>query len=117
MENVPSSATQIMVTIIPIVGIVMGSVLIFFFLLYNHKQKILMIEKGLIEKSNFDLDIFSLFSGIFLLGIGLSLTIFFSIKEGMSYIILSGIIPLSAGSSLLIFFIIRLAIYKNKNEQ
>ncbi len=116
MQSLPSTAAQIIVTIIPIVGIVMGCIVIFLFLLYNHRQKMLMIEKGIIEKNNFDLDVFSLFSGIFLLGIGLSLTIFFSIKEGAGYSILSGIIPLSAGISLILFFIIRIKLLKSDNE-
>ncbi len=76
----------------------------------------LMIEKGFVKSSNFDIDTYSLFSGIILLGIGLCLTLFFSIKEGASYSVLSGIIPLSIGFSLIVFFIIRITLFKNNNE-
>ena len=117
MQSMPSTAAQIIVTIIPIVGIVMGSIVIFFYLLYTHRQKMLMIEKGLMQKSSFDIDIFSLFSGLFLFGIGLSFTIFFSLKEGISYSILSGLVPLSCGLSLILFFTIRLILHKNNNDQ
>lgn len=110
----PSTAAQIIVTIIPIVGIVMGSIVIFFFMYYNYKQKILMIEKGITERGNFDIDTYSLFAGIVLFGVGICLTLFFLIKEGASYSALGGIIPLSTGLSLLVFFIIRLYL-KNKN--
>lgn len=116
MQSVTSTAAQVIVTIIPIVGIVMGSTLIFFYLLYSHRQKMKMIEKGLIsQKSLFDIDSFSLFSGLLLLGIGLSLTLFFLIKEGSGFGVLSGIIPLSGGISLLLFFWIRMSVL-NPNE-
>ncbi len=116
METLPSTAAQIIVTIIPIVGIVTGSIVIFFFLLYNHRQKMLMIEKGGGSNNKFDIDTYSLFAGIILFGIGISLTMFFSIKEGASYSVLSGIIPLSIGFSLIVFFIIRITLFKSKNE-
>jgi hypothetical protein len=108
----PSAAAQVIVTIIPIVGIVMGSVVIFFFLLYNHKQKMLLIEKGINKKINFDLGIFSIFTGLLLFCIGLCLTIFFAMKEGISYGLLSGIIPLSCGVGLISYYIIRILFYK-----
>lgn len=111
----PSTAAQVIVSIIPIVGIVVGGVVVFLYLLTNHKQKVLMIEKGLIsDKSYFDMDSFSLFTGLLLLGIGLSLSIFFLIKEGVDYGVLSGLIPLAVGISLLLFFMLRIKI-KGKN--
>jgi hypothetical protein len=108
----PSAAAQVIVTIIPMVGIVMGSVVIFFYIFYNHKEKMLMIEKGINRKINFDLGIFSIFSGLILFCIGLCLTIFFAIKEGISYSLLSGIIPLSCGFSLISYYIIHIIFNK-----
>jgi len=117
--NSASTAAQVLVTVIPIVGIVTGGMVIIMFIYYNYKQKVLLIEKSadsvMSKKKNFDLDTFSLFSGLILLAIGLSLMIFFLIKEGMSYSVLSGLIPLSVGLSLLVFFILRIKIYK-KND-
>lgn len=112
MESVPSVAAQIIVTIIPIIGIVAGSTIIFFYLLWNYKQKMLMIEKGIVQRT-FDLESFSLLSGLILLGIGLSLSLFFYLKEGLSYSILGGLFPLSIGFSLAIFFIIKKITNKN----
>jgi hypothetical protein len=108
----PSSAAQILITIIPIVGIVMGAFVLFSYIYYNHKQKILMIEKGIDKRISFDLDVFSLFTGLLLFSIGLCLTIFFRIKEGTGYGLLSGIIPLSCGISLLVYYMIRKFINK-----
>ncbi|MBN2401615.1 MAG: hypothetical protein JXN64_04375 [Spirochaetes bacterium] len=110
-------AAQVIVTIIPIVGIVMGCAVIFFYIFYNHKQKMLMIEKGTSLKSNFDLGIFSIFTGLLLFCIGLCLTIFFALKEGISYSLLSGIIPLSCGVSLIFYYIIRIIFNKKSNAK
>lgn len=107
MNDVPSTAAQVIISIIPIVGIVMGSGVIFFYLLWNFKNKRLMIEKGFIDTRTFDLHAFSLFAGLILFSIGFSLVFFFVLKEGLNYGVLSGLIPLSVGISLIVFFLIR----------
>jgi len=107
MQSTPSAAAQVIISIIPIVGIVMGSVVIFFYLRWDYKKKILMIEKNLLKRNEFDFKFFSLFTGLILSGIGLCLTVFFSVKDGLSYGVLSGLIPLSIGMSMLIFYIIQ----------
>ena len=103
----PSTAAQVIVSIIPIVGIVMGFLVIFFYLLWSFKVKVHMIEKGIYTRTPFDMDTFSLLSGLVLFIMGLVLTIFFLVKDGFSYGVLSGLIPVSIGVSLLIFFIVR----------
>jgi hypothetical protein len=108
----PSAAVQVVISVIPIVGIVMGSVVIFLYLIFNHKQKILMIEKGISRKSGIDLILLSFFSGMALTGVGFGLTLFFILKDGISYGMLSGLIPLSLGISFIIFFAISSRIKK-----
>jgi len=112
MNTVPSAAAQVIVTIIPIVGIVMGSGVAFFYFLWNFKAKRALIERGLYKHNVFDVDTFSLFTGLVLTGTGTGLMLFFLIKTGFSYGILSGLIPLSCGVSLLIFFGIRIRVRK-----
>lgn len=99
----PSAAVQIIVSIIPIVGIVMGCTVIFFYLLWNYKLKVHLIQKGLYTRSEFDLVVFSLFAGLILFTLGLALIVFFIIKDGFSYGVLSGLIPCSIGAGLIIF--------------
>jgi hypothetical protein len=113
----PSTAAQIIVTIIPIVGIVMGGVVIFFFLYWNHKQRMLIIEKGQYQKTEFDLSTFSLFAGLVLTSIGVCLVLFFVILEGFSYPVLSGLAPLSLGVSLILYYVIRGRTNKDSNGQ
>jgi hypothetical protein len=102
-----SAAAQVIIAIIPIVGIFMGGVVVFFFLLWDHKRRSLMIRQGIVPERRFDLETFSLLGGLLNLGIGFVLTLFFLLKEGVSYGLLGGLIPLAIGISLTVFFFIR----------
>jgi hypothetical protein len=104
MELSPSAAAQVIVSIIPIVGIVMSAVVAFFYLLWNHRQKMLLIKTGNYLKPGFDLLSFSLLAGLLLTSVGIALTVFFTAGWGFSYALLGGIIPLSIGIGLLVYF-------------
>jgi len=107
MNQVSSTAAQVIVSIIPIVGIVMGSVVIFFYFLWNHRQKTLLIKAGQYNRPKFDLHSFSLLSGLLLSSVGIALTVLLSILEGASYGLLGGLIPLSMGIGLLTHYVIK----------
>ena len=107
MEQVSSSAAQVIVSIIPIVGIVMGSVVILFYLLWNHKRRTLLIKAGHFERPEFDLLSFSLLAGLLLGTVGLALTIFLAIALGTNMGLLGGIIPLAIGAGLLSYYAIK----------
>ena len=104
MEQVTSSAAQVIVSIIPIVGIVMGSVVVFFYLLWNHKRRTLLIKAGQFKRPDFDLLTFSLLTGLLLGAVGLALTVFLAIALGASFGLLGGIIPLAVGIGLLTYY-------------
>jgi len=105
--NGTSPAAQVIITIIPIVGIVMGSIVIFFYLLWNHRRRTLLIKAGQYTKPDFNLLTFSLLSGLLLCTVGIALTVLLSIIEKASYGILGGIIPLAMGTGLLLFYVIK----------
>ncbi|GAB6391564.1 MAG: hypothetical protein MdMp014T_0937 [Treponematales bacterium] len=107
MKQTFSSAAQVIIAIIPIVGIVMGSVVVFFYLLWNHRRKTLLIKAGQYRPPEFDIPSFALLTGLLLTGLGLGLTIFLAAALGRSYGVLGGVIPLSAGAGLLAYYIIR----------
>ena len=107
MAQTPSAAAQVIVSIIPIVGIVAGGVVAFFYLLWNHQQKIRLVEQGITPVSHFDLETFALLAGLLSFIIGTVLTLFFLVLEGRSYTMLGGLIPLATGSGLLLFYRIR----------
>ncbi|NLM00234.1 MAG: hypothetical protein GX220_02125 [Treponema sp.] len=96
-------AAQIIISIIPIVGIVFGFIIIFFYLLWKHRQISLQIKTGTFHQVKYNIHMFSLLAGILLTNIGSVLTILFALIEGISYTLLGGLIPLVCGISLLIF--------------
>ncbi|MDR2842809.1 MAG: hypothetical protein LBV52_06375 [Spirochaetaceae bacterium] len=101
-----SVVAQIIIAIIPIAGIVMGSVVVFFYLLWNHRRKMLLIQTKQWVVPVFDILAFSLLAGL-LLGIaGLFLTVFLAIVIGANLGLLGGLIPLSCGIALLSYFFI-----------
>ncbi|HOX17723.1 MAG TPA: hypothetical protein PKW82_04635 [Spirochaetales bacterium] len=102
----PSAASQVLVSIIPIVGIVMGSVVIFFWMLWSHREKVAMIEKGLYRPASLDLVILSLFAGILLSSVGAVLTVMLSLLDGFGYGLLGGVIPLAVGIGLVVFYVL-----------
>jgi hypothetical protein len=103
METAPVAA-QVILAIVPIVGIVIGGILVFFYLLWRHRQISLQVKTGNYKPSKFNLKIFSLLLGILLTGVGLVLTLFFALMNGLSYQVLGGLIPLALGICLLIFY-------------
>ena len=102
-----SSAAQVIIAIIPIVAIVMGSIVVFFYLLWNYRRRSLLIKAGQYAKPEFNLFTFSLLSGLLLTTVGISLTVLLAIIEGASYSLLGGIIPLSMGAGLLAFYFLK----------
>ncbi|MDR0501991.1 MAG: hypothetical protein LBH16_01590 [Treponema sp.] len=102
-----SNAAQVIIAIMPIVGIVMGSTVIFFYLLWNHRRRTLLIKAGQYKKPEFDLRSFCLLCGLLLGSVGIALTVLLSIIEGVSYALLGGIIPLSMGIGLLAHYVIK----------
>jgi hypothetical protein len=106
MEQI-SASTQVIISIIPIVAIVMGAAVIFFYLLWNHRRKILLIEAGHYTRPEFDLLAFSLLAGLLLASVGTALTVFLIVFQGLNYGLLAGIIPLSVGVGLLVYYGLR----------
>jgi hypothetical protein len=107
VEGTWSAAAQVIIAIIPIVGIVMGSVVIFFYLLWYHKRRTLLIQAGQYNPPDFDFLSFSLLAGLLLAAVGVTLTIFLIIAMGVSFALLGGLIPLACGTSLLAYYGIR----------
>ena len=104
MEQITSNAVRIIIAIIPLLGIVMGSMVIFFYLLWNHRRRIMIIKAGHYARPEFDLLSFSLLAGLLLSVVGVALTVFLAIVIGANLGLLGGIIPLSIGAGLLTFY-------------
>jgi hypothetical protein len=98
-----SSAVQVIIALIPIVGVTMTTVVAFFYLLWHHRRRMLLIKTGQYHKSDFDLMSFSLLTGLLLVSVGITLTVFFAVVDA-GYGLLGGIIPLSIGTGFLVYY-------------
>lgn len=114
MNGQPVAAAQIIIAVVPIVGIVMAAVLIFFYLFWRNKQIICQIQTKTYIPIKFNLSGFCLISGLLLLMIGGVLTALFAIIDGMSYVLLGGLVPLSCGIGLLAYYCISKKTEKGK---
>ncbi len=101
-----AAAAQILIAIVPIVGIVMGAVVIFFYLLWRHRQIVRLITIGEYKRPVFDLYLFSILTGFLLTGTGAVLSLLFIFIEGLSYALLGGLIPFALGISLVAFYFV-----------
>jgi hypothetical protein len=99
-------AAQVIIAVVPVVGIVMGSVLIFFYLLWRHRQISAQIRAGIYHKPTFDLYLFSVLTGFLLTGTGLVLSLLFLVIEGITFSLLGGLIPFALGGSLIAFYFV-----------
>jgi hypothetical protein len=108
-------AAELIVALIPIVGIFMGSVVVFFHLLWSHRRTMLLIQTGKYVSHNFDLDTFSLFTGLLLTVVGICLTVFLTIFTKSELGLLGGVLPLCCGCALLIFFIVNRVCFRHKS--
>ena len=97
-QQISTTAVQIVISIIPIVGIVLGATLIFFYMLW------LQIKTGSFVQKNINFSAIVLLAGLTLTGVGLVISLVFAIKNGFSYALLSGLIPAVIGICLLIFY-------------
>jgi hypothetical protein len=104
MEQVRSTAAQIIIAVIPVVGIMMGSVVVFFYLLWNHRRKVLLIKAGQYSRPDFDLLSFSLLAGLLLVCVGITISAFLAAFRGLGLELLCGVIPFALGTALLVFY-------------
>jgi hypothetical protein len=100
-----STSYKILLAVVPIVGIVVGGIVIFYFLLWRYRLNAELIKLGNYENTFWKhIRIFSLLVGSISASIGLPMTILFLLVDGVSYSVLGGVIPLFSGIGFLVFF-------------
>lgn len=112
--HIMSPAAQVIVALVPIVGIAIGGIIVFFYLLWHHHEIKLQIKMNIYNPRIFDLKTFSLLVGTLLLAVGFILTIIFALVDGISYALLGGLIPLVIGIAFIIFNKINPDFHNNK---
>lgn len=103
MEQTISHAAQVILSLIPIIGIVFVFVLIFFALLWRHHEIKLQIETKTFQPAKYDWKALALLTGLGLTAVGTVLTLMFYVMNKISWGLLGGLIPLSLGIVLMIF--------------
>ena len=102
-ENSP--AAQVILAVVPVVAIVLGSVLLFFFFLWHYRLKRELILSGkYVHTTVKNLRLLSLLLGLLATCVGIPMSGLFWAVEGASYALLGGLIPLFSGIALLIFY-------------
>ncbi len=112
--NVTSPAAQVIISIIPIVGIFIAGVVAFFSLLWHHHEVKQQIKAGIYKKEQFNYKAYALLIGLLLTGIGLVLSIYFYFFDGPSPALLGGLIPFICGVCVLLFYALN-PDFKKKN--
>ena len=103
-QAITSTAAQIIISIVPIVGIAIGGVVLFFFILWRHHEIKLQIKTGTFVPSKIHYKAFSLLAGLLLTGTGVMLSLVFAVLDGFTYSMLGGLIPAVIGICLLVFY-------------
>lgn len=100
-----SHTADIILSIVPMVAVVFGSVLVFFLLLYNYRLRKEKIRQQIKTESALEyLRFISLLAGCLSFTAGIPLTMFFVITAPTNPGILGGLVPLFAGLGLISFF-------------
>lgn len=104
MNSIISPAAQVIIAVIPILGIAIAGTVILLAILWNHTEHKMRIQKGIPENHDFNYKAYFLLIGLLLTAVGFSLTVFFIILAGKSNAILGGLIPFTTGIALLLFY-------------
>jgi pilus assembly protein TadC len=105
--DLTSQTPEVLLSIVPLVGVVTGSVLLFFFLLWRYRLHRELILSGRYVPSFWkNLRIFSLLIGSLSAAIGLPMTVLFFLIDGLAYSTLGGLIPFFAGIGFILFYLL-----------
>lgn len=104
MGSITSVAAQVIISIIPIVGIFMGGAILLLTILWHHTEEKMKIQSGNYKRPRFNYKAYVLLIGLLLISVGFALTLFFLLVKGISNSLLGGLIPLAIGIGLVTFY-------------
>lgn len=117
MDPAMTPAAQVIISIIPIVGITFAAIVVFFALLWHHRETKQRIANGTYIPKKFPFKAFSLLAGLLLIGIGIVLTVMFLLLEGLSWSMLGGLIPFITGLMLFAFYKLNPEFQKDSDDE
>jgi hypothetical protein len=110
------SASEVILSLVPLTGVVFGCVLLFFFFLWQYRLRRELIRSGQYRPMFMaNIRTLTLLIGIMGAASGLPMTILFLSIEGVSYALLGGLLPLCAGIGFLVFY--ALTIHSERDKE
>ncbi|MCZ8342083.1 MAG: hypothetical protein O9301_03560 [Leptospira sp.] len=103
-ENGEVGSYRVLLYLVPNIGIIFGTLLLFFLFQWWHKQKMALIQSGQYKPWSFDIRLYSFFLGLLLTFTGFALSFVFILVLGKSMAMLGGLIPFAIGLGLLTFY-------------
>jgi hypothetical protein len=100
-----NDTAQVLIAILPLASVLVLGILTFFFMLWDHQKRILIINKGGTPSPR-NIDDRLLLLGIVSLFIGVGLVVFMSIYSGFTPSLLGGMIPATAGAGILTYYFV-----------
>jgi hypothetical protein len=104
-SQVLAEPAQVLIAVLPLVSVIAVSLLGFFFMLWDHQKRILILQRGG-TPAPFNIDEKLLLLGIVALFTGVGLIVFSSLYSGISASLLGGIIPASVGAGIITYYVI-----------
>jgi hypothetical protein len=102
-----STAPEIILSLVPLLGVVFGCVLLFFFILWQYRIRREMIRAGQHQPMFLsNIRMLSLLIGLLGVSAGLPMTILFVLIDGVTYALLGGLLPFFAGLGFLVFYVL-----------
>ncbi|MCR9145266.1 MAG: hypothetical protein NXI24_23710 [bacterium] len=99
------TASEILLSLVPLLGVVLGCVLLFFFFLWQYRIRRELIRTGQHQPMFVtNIRILSLLIGLLGIAVGLPMTLLFILIEGVTYVLLGGLLPFFVGIGFLIFY-------------
>lgn len=104
IQNNSCHAADVLISLVPLAGVILGSTLLFFFILWQYK-----LRKELIRTNQYKpllgerIRLLSLLVGLLATFVGIPMTILFLAIDGVSYPILGGLLPMASGMGLIVF--------------
>ena len=117
MNEALTPAAQVILSIVPIVGIAFAAIIVFFALLWRHREIKARIRTEQYIPPVYDWQAFSLLIGLCLCGVGLVLTVMFILLNGFTWTLLGGLIPLVLGLAVLIFYKLNPSFHKTVGNE
>ncbi|MBN1697352.1 MAG: hypothetical protein JW881_07545 [Spirochaetales bacterium] len=96
-------AAQVIIAIVPLVSVIVLGILAYFFMFWDHQKRLIIIQKGGTPPPR-RIDDKLLLLGIVALFIGVGLTVFFALYNGLNPSLLGGIIPITAGLGIITYY-------------